>query len=137
MRELEGALNQLLAQQSLLGLRLDLNQAKIALAPHLHGQSRRVTIEEIQSKVAVFYQLRVHDLQSARRARAYARPRQLAMHLAKQLTTLSLPDIGRSFGGRDHTTVIHAVRTIDNLMMNDSQLAADHAALKQQLQMIE
>ncbi len=137
VRELEGALNQLLAQQSLLGLRLDLNQAKLALAPHLHGQSRRVTMEEIQTKVAQYYQLRVNDLQSARRARAYARPRQLAMHLAKQLTTASLPDIGRSFGGRDHTTVIHAVRTIDNLMTNDTQLAADHAALKQQLQMIE
>lgn len=137
VRELEGALNQLLAQQSLLGLRLDLNQAKLALAPHLHGQSRRVTIEEIQNKVAHYYQLRVSDLQSARRARVYARPRQIAMHLAKQLTTASLPDIGRAFGGRDHTTVIHAVRTIENLMQNDVQLANDSTAIRQQLQLID
>jgi chromosomal replication initiator protein len=93
-----------------------------------------VTIEEIQKRVAEHFSIRLTDMSSARRARAVARPRQVAMYLAKTLTLRSLPEIGRRFGGRDHTTVLHAVRKIEGLVGNDAMLADEIEVLKRQLQ---
>jgi chromosomal replication initiation ATPase DnaA len=94
----------------------------------------RVTIEEIQKAVVEHYSIRMADMTSARRSLAIARPRQMAMYLATQLTPRSLPEIGRRFGGRDHTTVLHAVRKIENLVGNDAALADEIELLKRQLQ---
>ncbi|MDX5366741.1 MAG: chromosomal replication initiator protein DnaA, partial [Alphaproteobacteria bacterium] len=90
--------------------------------------------EEIQRRVAEYYNVRLADMLSARRARAVARPRQVAMYLSKQLTTRSLPEIGRKFGGRDHTTVIHAVRKIDELCQVDSGIEEDVDLLRRMLE---
>jgi chromosomal replication initiator protein len=133
IRELEGAFNRLIAHAQLTGAAITLEFARRVLADQLRTQSRRLTIEEIQKQVVQHYNLRMTDLLSARRARALARPRQLAMYLAKQLTTCSLPEIGRSFGGRDHTTVAHGVRTIENLLQTDVALAEACATLKRTL----
>jgi chromosomal replication initiator protein len=100
----------------------------------LRSNDRRVTIEEIQRRVAEYYNVRLADMLSARRARAVARPRQVAMYLSKQLTTRSLPEIGRKFGGRDHTTVIHAVRKIDELCQSDSGIEEDVDLLRRMLE---
>ena len=115
VRVLEGALNRLFAYASLVGREINLDMAQECLADILRASERKVTIDEIIRKVADHYNLRMSDLLSARRARQVARPRQVAMYLAKTLTSRSLPDIGRRFGGRDHTTVIHAVRKIEEL----------------------
>ena len=104
------------------------------LADILRVSERKVTIDEILRKVADHYNLRMSDLLSARRARQVARPRQVAMYLAKTLTSRSLPDIGRRFGGRDHTTVIHAVRKIEELQATDSQIAEDVELLRRMLE---
>ena len=93
-----------------------------------------MTIEEIQKKVAQHFNIRLADMHSARRARAVARPRQVAMYLAKQLTTRSLPEIGRKFGGRDHTTVMHAVKRIEELRQMDASLAEDIDLLRRMLE---
>ena len=93
-----------------------------------------MTIEEIQRRVAEYFNVRLSDLLSARRARAVARPRQIAMYLSKQLTTRSLPEIGRKFGGRDHTTVIHAVRKVEELRQVDSGLEEDVDLLRRMLE---
>jgi len=94
-----------------------------------------VTIDEIQKRVAEHFNIRFSEMTSARRARSVARPRQVAMYLAKQLTTRSLPEIGRKFGGRDHTTVMHAVRKIEELKLSDRALAEDVELLRRMLQM--
>jgi chromosomal replication initiator protein len=125
VRELEGALNVLIAQVAGGIAGLTLEAAQNILRPHLRGGERRVTVDEIQKAVCEHFALKQADLNSPGRARALARPRQAAMWLAKQLTTRSLPDIGRRFGGRDHTTVLHAVRRIEELRATDSQLARD------------
>ena len=125
VRVLEGALNRLFAYASLVGRTIDLDMTQECLADILRVSERKVTIDEIIRKVADHYNLRMSDLLSARRARQVARPRQVAMFLAKTLTSRSLPDIGRRFGGRDHTTVIHAVRKIEELRATDSQIAED------------
>ena len=104
------------------------------VADILRASERKVTIDEILRKVADHYNLRMSDLLSARRARNVARPRQVAMYLAKTLTSRSLPDIGRRFGGRDHTTVIHAVRKIEELKATDSQIAEDVELLRRMLE---
>jgi putative salt-induced outer membrane protein YdiY len=109
VRELEGALNRLIAHANLFGRAVTLDSAQEVLHDILRAHDRRVTIEEIQRKVAEHYNIRLTDMSSARRARNVARPRQVAMYLAKQLTSRSLPEIGRRFGNRDHTTVMHAV----------------------------
>jgi len=93
-----------------------------------------VTIDEIQRKVAEHYNLRISDLLSPRRARAVARPRQVAMFLSKSLTSKSLPEIGRKFGGRDHTTVIHAVKQVEEMKLTDSQIADDVELLRRMLE---
>lgn len=119
IRELEGALNRVVAYAQLTGETIDLDFAVSTLGDVLRGAQRRVTIDEIQKLVSTHFDLKPVDLISARRARAVARPRQIAMYLAKRLTTRSLPEIGRKFGGRDHSTVIHAVRRIEELRDTD------------------
>jgi chromosomal replication initiator protein len=133
VRELEGALNTLVARVGADVAHLSLDQAQGILKPHLACNERKVTVDMIQKAVAEHYGLKQADLISERRARAVARPRQVAMWLAKQITTRSLPDIGRRFGGRDHTTVLHAVRRIDGLKGEDSTIARDIDVLLRKL----
>ena len=106
----------------------------VVLANVLRANQRRISIDEIQTQVAEHYRIRKAEMTSARRAREVARPRQVAMYLSKQLTPKSLPDIGRRFGGRDHTTVIHAVRQIEKLRASDAELDADIRLLTRQLE---
>ena len=134
VRELEGALNRLIAHSHLVGRPINLEMTQEALQDLLRANDRRVTIEEIQKKVAQHFNIRLADMHSARRARAVARPRQVAMYLAKQLTTRSLPEIGRKFGGRDHTTVMHAVKRIEELRQTDATLAEDIDLLRRMLE---
>ncbi len=125
VRELEGALNRVIAYASLMGRPVDLDFTREVLADLLRAHSRKLTIDDIQRRVAEHYRLKLSDLVSARRAREVARPRQVAMYLAKQLTPRSYPEIGRRFGGRDHTTVLHAVRRIEELRATDHELDRD------------
>ncbi len=134
VRVLEGALTRLYAFASLVGRRIDLDMTQECLADLLRSSERKVSIEDIKRKVCDHYHLRMSDLTSARRARAVARPRQVAMYLSKTLTSKSLPEIGRGFGGRDHTTVIHAVRKIEELRVTDAQLAEDIELLRRMLE---
>jgi chromosomal replication initiator protein len=134
VRELEGALNRLIAHANLFGRAVTLDGAQEVLHDILRAHDRRVTIEEIQKKVAEHYNIRLTDMSSARRARAVARPRQVAMYLAKQLTSRSLPEIGRRFGNRDHTTVMHAVSRIAELMQADAAFAEDVELLRRMLE---
>ncbi len=122
VRELEGALNRMIAHATLIGREVTLEMTQEVLKDLLRANVRRVSIDEIQRRVADYFNIRLSDLLSARRARQVARPRQVAMYLAKQLTAKSLPDIGRQFGGRDHTTVMHAVKRINELRLADSVL---------------
>ena len=122
IRELEGALNRLVAYAQLTDSAIDLDFAHATLGEQLRGVQRRVTIDEIQRAVSVYFDLKPIELVSARRARVVARPRQIAMYLAKRLTTRSLPEIGRKFGGRDHSTVIHAVKRIEELRGSDGDV---------------
>ena len=119
IREVEGAFNRITAYAQLTNAAIDLDFAVSVLGDQLRGAQRRVTIDQIQKAVSDHFELKPLDLISARRARAVARPRQIAMYLAKRLTTRSLPEIGRKFGGRDHSTVIHAVRRIEELRDTD------------------
>jgi len=134
VRELEGALNRVLAYSNLVGRPITLETTQEVLRDLLRASDRRVTIEEIQKKVAEHYNIRLNDMHSPRRARAVARPRQVAMYLAKQLTQRSLPDIGRKFGNRDHTTVMHAVKRIEALKGVDASLAEDIDLLRRMLE---
>jgi chromosomal replication initiator protein len=134
IRELEGALNRIVAHAQLVGRTISLEMTQEVLADLLRSTERRITIDEIQKKVAEHFNVRVADMHSARRARAVARPRQVAMYLAKQLTPRSLPEIGRKFGGRDHTTVIHAVRKIEELSAYDATFREDVELLRRLLQ---
>ncbi|MCB1538255.1 MAG: chromosomal replication initiator protein DnaA [Rhodospirillales bacterium] len=123
IRELEGALNRLAVHRDMTGLPLTLDVTQDVLSDVLRSYERRITIDEIQRKVAEHYNLRLTDMHSARRSRNVARPRQVAMYLCKKLTTRSLPEIGRKFGGRDHTTVMHAVKKVEELMGEDNLFA--------------
>jgi chromosomal replication initiator protein len=134
VRELEGALNRLVAHANLFGRPITLETTHEVLHDILKAHDRRVTIEEIQKKVAEHYSIRLTDMSSARRARAVARPRQVAMFLAKQLTSRSLPEIGRKFGNRDHTTVMHAVSRVTELMERDGSFAEDVELLRRLLE---
>jgi chromosomal replication initiator protein len=134
VRELEGALNRIIADMQLIGREVTLEGAQELLRDLLRSCERRVTIDEIQRRVAEHFNIRLSEMTSDRRARAVARPRQVAMYLAKQLTTRSLPEIGRKFGGRDHTTVMHAVRKIQELTLSDRALAEDVELLRRMLQ---
>ena len=134
VRELERALNRIIAYASFTGKPVTLEVAQDVLSDLLRASEKRVTIDEIQRRVAEYFNVRMSDMLSARRARAVARPRQIAMYLAKQLTTRSLPEIGRKFGGRDHTTVIHAVRKIEQLRGEDPALDEDVDLLRRMLE---
>ena len=134
VRVLEGALTRLFAFASLVGREITLDLAQDCLADILRSSDRKLSIEEIQRKVAEHYNIRLSDLIGPKRLRTIARPRQVAMYLAKQLTPRSLPEIGRRFGGRDHTTIMHGVRKIEELMTTDSQLADDLQLLRRLLQ---
>jgi len=134
VRELEGALNRLIAHANLFGRPITLESTQDVLHDILKAHDRRVTIEEIQRKVAEHWNIRLTDMSSARRARAVARPRQVAMYLAKQLTSRSLPEIGRKFGNRDHTTVMHAVARVAELMERDAAFAEDVELLRRMLE---
>ncbi|ALC10332.1 chromosomal replication initiator protein DnaA [Sphingopyxis sp. 113P3] len=133
IRELEGALNKLLAYAALTGARVDLTLAEDRLAENVRSARPRITIDEIQRAVCAHYRLDKAEMASKRRVRAVARPRQVAMYLAKELTPRSYPEIGRRFGGRDHSTVIHAVRTVEALRVTDSELDAEIAAIRRSL----
>lgn len=134
VRELEGALTRLCAHSQLVGSEITLETAQTLLQDLLRAHDRKLTMEEIQRRVAEHYKIRLSDMSSARRARVVARPRQVAMYLAKQLTSRSLPEIGRAFGGRDHTTVMHAVRKIEELCRDDVAFAEDVELLTRMLE---
>ena len=129
VRELEGALRRVIANSHFTGRPITLELAKEALKDLLALQDKLVTIENIQKTVAQYYKIRVADLISKRRTRSIARPRQIAMALAKELTNHSLPEIGDAFGGRDHTTVLHACRKIAELKENDVSIEEEYAIL--------
>lgn len=134
VRELEGALNRVVAHAELVGGEISLENTQEVLQDLLRANDRRVTIEEIQKRVAAHFNIRTSDMHSARRARSVARPRQVAMYLAKQLTSRSLPEIGRKFGGRDHTTVMHAVKKVEELREHDHTFAEDVDLLRRMLE---
>lgn len=134
VRELEGALNRIVAHSTLVGREISLETTQDVLHDLLRANDRRVTVEEIQKQVASHYNIRLADMHSARRSRAIARPRQVAMYLSKQLTSRSLPEIGRKFGGRDHTTVLHAVKKVDELRSIDRHFNEDVDLLKRMLE---
>ena len=129
VRELEGALNRVVAHATLVGRAITLETTQEVLSDLLRANDRRVTIEDIQKKVTQHFNIKMTDMHSARRSRVVARPRQIAMYLAKKLTSRSLPEIGRKFGGRDHTTVMHAVKRIEELCEQDQSIAEDVATL--------
>ena len=134
VRELEGALNRLVAHSNLFGRAVTLETIHEVLHDLLKAHDRRVSIDEIQKKVAEHYGIRLTDMSSPRRARQVARPRQVAMYLAKQLTQRSLPEIGKKFGNRDHTTVMHAVSRVNELMERDGTFAEDVELLRRLLE---
>jgi len=134
VRELEGALNRIVAHASLVGRQVTLENTQEVLQDLLRASDRKVSIEEIQKRVAEHFNIRLSDMHSARRSRTVARPRQIAMALSKQLTQRSLPEIGRKFGGRDHTTVIHAVRKVEELCSQDATFAEDVTMLRRILE---
>lgn len=133
VRELEGALKKVLAYASFHGRKIDLELAKESLKDLIGAVNRQITVENIQKTVADYFKIKVADLYSKKRTRQIARPRQVAMWLAKNLTSQSYPSIGEAFGGRDHTTVLHAVRTIESLRTKDNELNHDVHVLLQVL----
>lgn len=134
VRELEGALNRVVAHATLVGRPVTLETTQEVLHDLLRANDRRISIDDIQKQVAGHYNIKVSDMHSARRSRAVARPRQVAMYLSKKLTSKSLPEIGRKFGGKDHTTVMHAVKRIEELMAGDQEMANDIELLERILQ---
>ena len=133
VRELEGALKKVLAFARFTGRELSMDLAKEALRDILNVANRQVSVEGIQKTVAEYFKIKVADMHSKKRSRNLARPRQIAMALAKDLTQMSLPEIGEAFGNRDHTTVLHACRTVANLRKQDSALNRDYLVLEQVL----
>jgi chromosomal replication initiator protein len=134
VRELEGAMNRIVAHATLVGRDITLETTQEVLHDLLRSYDRRVTVEDIQRQVATHFEIRLADMYSARRSRAVARPRQVAMYLSKHLTQQSLPDIGRRFGGRDHTTVLHAVKRVDELRSIDKQFNDEVDLLRRMLE---
>ena len=134
VRVLEGALTRLFAFASLVGREIDMDLTQDCLADVLRASERKITVEEIQRRVSEHYNIRLSDIIGPKRLRSYARPRQVAMYLCKHLTSRSLPEIGRRFGGRDHTTVMHGVRRIEELKSTDGQIAEDVELLRRSLE---
>ena len=129
VRELEGALRRVVATSNFTGRPITLDLVKEALRDVLALQEKLVTVENIQKTVAEYYKIRIADLLSKRRSRSIARPRQVAMALAKELTNHSLPEIGDAFGGRDHTTVLHACRRVKELRETERRIGEDYMNL--------
>tara|TARA_R110002072_G_scaffold20868_5_gene75348 strand:+ start:2403 stop:3773 length:1371 start_codon:yes stop_codon:yes gene_type:complete len=134
VRVLEGALTRLFAFASLVGREINLELTQDCLADVLRASERKISVEEIQRKVSDHYNIRLSDMIGPKRLRSYARPRQVAMYLCKKMTSRSLPEIGRRFGGRDHTTVMHGVRRIEELRQSDGQIAEDLELLRRALE---
>ncbi|MEM1351493.1 MAG: chromosomal replication initiator protein DnaA [Pseudomonadota bacterium] len=134
VRVLEGALTRLCAFASLVGRPIDMELTQDCLSDILRASERKVTVEEIQRKVSDHYNIRLSDMIGPKRLRSYARPRQVAMYLCKKMTSRSLPEIGRRFGGRDHTTVMHGVKRIEELKIQDVQIAEDLEMLRRALE---
>jgi len=134
VRELEGALNRVVAHATLVGRPITPETTQEVLHDLLRANDRRLTIEDIQKQVAAHHNIKVSDMHSARRSRVVARPRQIAMYLSKKLTSKSLPEIGRRFGGKDHTTILHAVKRIEELMGADTEFRQDVERLLKTLQ---
>ena len=134
VRVLEGALIRLFAFASLVGRKIDMDLTQDCLADVLRASERKITVEEIQRKVSDHYNIRLSDMIGPKRVRNYARPRQVAMYLCKHMTSRSLPEIGRRFGGRDHTTVMHGVKRIEELKVSDGQIAEDLELLRRSLE---
>jgi len=130
VRELEGALHRLVASSGFTGRAIDIELTREALRDLLIFQERRITVQNIQKTVAEYFKMRVSDLHSKRRNRQITRPRQMAMALSKELTTMSLPEIGDAFGGRDHTTVLHAQRKVKELVESDAGVREDYQNLQ-------
>ena len=133
IRELEGAYNRITAHAELIGKEISVDMARDTLSDLLRASARRITVEDIQKQVATHFSIRMSDMHSARRARNIARPRQIAMYLAKNLTHASYPEIGRQFGNRDHTTIMHAVKKVEQLVLEDGVLADDVGLLRSML----
>ena len=129
VRELEGALRRVVATSEFTGRPITLDLVKEALRDVLALQEKLVTVENIQKTVAEYYKIRIAELLSKRRSRSIARPRQVAMALAKELTNHSLPEIGDAFGGRDHTTVLHACRRVKELRETERRIGEDYMNL--------
>jgi chromosomal replication initiator protein len=134
VRVLEGALTRLFAFASLVGRPIDMELTQDCLSDILRASERKITVEEIQRKVSEHYNIRLSDMIGPKRVRSYARPRQVAMYLSKNMTSRSLPEIGRRFGGRDHTTVMHGVKRIEELKVQDGQIAEDLELLRRALE---
>ena len=134
VRVLEGALTRLFAFASLVGREINMELTQDCLADVLRASERKITVEEIQRKVSDHFNIRLSDMIGPKRLRSYARPRQVAMYLCKKMTSRSLPEIGRRFGGRDHTTVMHGVRRIEELSVQDGQMAEDLELLRRSLE---
>jgi len=133
VRELEGALRRVVANARFTGVRISVEQVKRALRDLFVIQDRQISIDNIQKAVAAYYKIKVSDLLSKRRTRSIARPRQLAMALAKEFTSHSLPEIGEAFGGRDHTTVLHGCRKVAELREVSMDIAEDYKNLSRTL----
>ncbi|MDW3180475.1 MULTISPECIES: chromosomal replication initiator protein DnaA [unclassified Roseobacter] len=134
VRVLEGALTRLFAFASLVGREINMELTQDCLSDVLRASERKITVEEIQRKVSDHYNIRLSDMIGPKRLRSYARPRQVAMYLCKKMTSRSLPEIGRRFGGRDHTTVMHGVKRIEELKSQDGQIAEDLELLRRALE---
>lgn len=135
IRELEGALNRIIAHATLIGRSITLDSTREVLKDVLRSNDRRLTIDDIQRKVSGYYNIKVTDMLSAKRTQNITRPRHVAMYLSKMLTTKSLPEIGRKFGGKDHTSVLHSVRKIESLLPDDQMLFEDIEKLKKSLEL--
>ncbi|WP_300033134.1 chromosomal replication initiator protein DnaA [uncultured Roseobacter sp.] len=134
VRVLEGALTRLFAFASLVGREINMELTQDCLSDVLRASERKITVEEIQRRVSDHYNIRLSDMIGPKRLRSYARPRQVAMYLCKRMTSRSLPEIGRRFGGRDHTTVMHGVKRIEELKVQDGQIAEDLELLRRALE---
>jgi len=134
VRELEGSLNRVIAYATLVGRSITLDMTREVLQDLIRANNRQVTVDEIQRQTAEYFNIRLADLLSERRSRNIVRPRQIAMYLAKEMTRNSLPEIGRRFGGRDHTTVMHSIRKIDDLLVDDANLSEDLTRLRRMLE---
>ncbi len=129
IRELEGALNKVVAYAQIMSLPITLENSQAILRDLLRAHEQEITIEDIQKTVSCHYHMPIADMRSSRRARNIARPRQMAMYLAKKLTPHSLPEIGRRFGGKDHTTVMYAVKRVESLLAEDIAFRKDMETL--------